>query len=101
MAVKSVDQMSRDEIRESLDLLREAVTAMRVDSDRRWRAVADWLVVGTNPYACVALDPMISVARAYLNRCTCTIDPDGARNPDGCVLHDLPPCGFLVDEVGR
>lgn len=33
--------------------------------------------------------------------CTCTIDPDGARNTDGCVLHDLPPCGFLVGEVAQ
>ncbi|MET8278215.1 hypothetical protein [Micromonospora sp. NPDC005174] len=33
--------------------------------------------------------------------CACTIDPDGARNTDGCVTCDLPPCGFLVDEVGR
>jgi len=33
--------------------------------------------------------------------CTCTIDPDGARNTDGCVTCDLPPCGFLVDEVGQ
>ncbi|MFG2046188.1 hypothetical protein ACGFIW_01990 [Micromonospora sp. NPDC048935] len=33
--------------------------------------------------------------------CTCTIDPDGARNTDGCVLCDLPPCGFLVGEVNQ
>ncbi len=33
--------------------------------------------------------------------CTCTIDPDGARNTDGCVVCDLPPCGFVVDEVDQ
>ncbi|MEV1013714.1 hypothetical protein AB0I89_23475 [Micromonospora sp. NPDC049801] len=43
----------------------------------------------------------LTLARRYLRLCTCTIDPDGARNTDGCVLHDLPPCGFLVDEVSR
>ncbi|MCG5464167.1 hypothetical protein MED01_002332 [Micromonospora sp. MED01] len=34
-------------------------------------------------------------------QCTCTVDPDGARNTDGCVTCDLPPCGFLVDEVDQ
>jgi hypothetical protein len=29
-------------------------------------AVADWLEVGANPYACVDLAPMAVVARAYL-----------------------------------
>lgn len=29
-------------------------------------AVADWLDIGANPYACVDLAPMIAVARAYL-----------------------------------
>lgn len=29
-------------------------------------AVAAWLTVGANPYACVDRDPMLAVARAYL-----------------------------------
>ena len=33
--------------------------------------------------------------------CTCTIDPDGARNFDGCVVHDFQPCGFLVEELDQ
>ncbi|MEV1315313.1 hypothetical protein AB0J14_04430 [Micromonospora arborensis] len=33
--------------------------------------------------------------------CTCTIDPDGARNTNGCVVCDLPPCGFLAGEVAQ
>ncbi len=43
----------------------------------------------------------LTLARRYLRLCTCTIDPDGARNFDGCVVHDFEPCGFLVDEVGQ
>ncbi len=101
MSAESIDQMSRDEIREALDLLADAAAAMRTDPDRRWHVVAGWLDTGVNPYSCVPRDPMIRVARTYLNRCTCTVDPDGARNTDGCVLHDLPPCGFLVDEVDQ
>lgn len=29
-------------------------------------AVADWLDIGANPYACVNIEPMLAVARAYL-----------------------------------
>jgi hypothetical protein len=36
-------------------------------------AVADWLTLGANPYACVDLAPMAAVARAYLG------EPDPGR----------------------
>lgn len=52
-----------------------------------------------------ATPPMGGVFRARRvtadPQCTCTVDPDGARNMDGCPACDLPPCGFLVDEVNQ
>jgi hypothetical protein len=38
-------------------------------------AVASWLDIGANPYACIGLAPMVAVARAYL------AEPDAAPHP--------------------
>ncbi|MEV5211399.1 hypothetical protein AB0K35_28385 [Micromonospora sp. NPDC053740] len=106
-----------------VELLREAARRLRaqaVDGNPNpWaqpevdRRIADWLDSqatdldhSRSRLACESpndLDHALFVASAVVGRpeCTCTVDPDGARNTDGCVEHDLPPCGFLVDEVGQ
>ncbi|MFD6565332.1 hypothetical protein [Micromonospora profundi] len=106
-----------------VELLREAAAQLRaqvVDGNPNpWarpevdRRLADWLDSQATDLdrsgsrlACESpndLDHALFVASAVVGRplCTCTIDPDGARNPDGCVTCDFQPCGFLVEELGQ
>jgi hypothetical protein len=47
-------------------------------------AVADWLEIGANPYACVDLGPMAAVARAYLGE-----PVTGSQLEDGRIVLDV------------
>jgi hypothetical protein len=62
-------------------------------------AVAEWLQIGANQYACVDRTPMVKVAREFLGEQDRELVPVGpwVRAECGCVWRESRPAGLKLD----
>lgn len=91
-----------DEIRSRLAPLRDAARLMRERAEQPWHsAVADWLDIGANPYACVNLDPMLAVANAYLSDASGICCACSTTTKARCALCTEPYCDLHLFATTR